>query len=141
MLAGLAACTPARSSSPARVYFVEPQDQATVSSPLQVRLGADNFAVEPAGEVREGVGHLHILVDTACIAPGQGIPKDDQHLHYGKGQLEAELDLSPGEHTLCLQAANGSHIALEGAGMTQSIQVTVVERVAGSKLGIQPDGR
>jgi hypothetical protein len=53
------------------------------------------------------------------------VPKDDTHLHYGKGQLEAELTLSPGTHTLCLQAADGAHIALAGEGMTQRITITV----------------
>jgi hypothetical protein len=35
-------------------------------------------------------------------------------MHYGKAQTEAELTLTPGVHTLCLQAADGSHVALEG---------------------------
>jgi hypothetical protein len=50
---------------------------------------------------------------------------DDTHLHFGHGQLEAELELAPGAHTLCLQAADGAHVALAGAGMTQEIAVTV----------------
>ena len=54
-----------------------------------------------------------------------GIGKDDAHLHYGKGQGEATLDLSAGPHTLCLQAGDGAHIALPGAGMTQKINITV----------------
>ncbi|HSN74327.1 MAG TPA: DUF4399 domain-containing protein [Anaerolineae bacterium] len=46
-------------------------------------------------------------------------------MHYGQGQLEAELTLTPGAHTLCLQAADGAHVALPGAGMTQKINITV----------------
>jgi hypothetical protein len=65
------------------------------------------------------------MVDTDCLAAGQVVPKDDTHLHYGKGQLEAELALPPGLHTLCLQAADGAHIALAGEGMTQRITITV----------------
>lgn len=109
----------------ARVFFTSPNDGATVSSPVKVTMGAENFVVEPAGKVKAGAGHLHIMVDTDCVAAGQVVPADAAHLHYGKGQLEANLALSPGTHTLCLQAADGAHIALAGAGMTQKITLTV----------------
>lgn len=120
----LAACAPAASSQP-RVFFIEPANSATVSAPVQVKLGAENFTIEPAGDVHGGAGHLHIMVDTDCIAVGQVIPKDDAHLHYGQGQLEAKLALTPGAHTLCLQAADGAHVALGGEGLTQKITITV----------------
>lgn len=120
----LAACAPAADSAP-RVFFTSPADGATVAGPVHVTLGAENFTVEPAGEVKTGAGHLHIMVDTPCIAPGAVIPKDDQHLHYGQAQVEADLELAPGQHTLCLQAADGLHTALDGAGLTQTITITV----------------
>jgi hypothetical protein len=107
-----------------RVSITEPLDGATVASPVRVKMAAENFKVEPAGPVAAGHGHLHILVDTPCVAAGQVIPKDDKHLHYGKGQTETELKLTPGKHTLCLQAANGAHVALDGAGLRQTITVT-----------------
>src|SRR5688500_14123003 len=100
-----AACAAPGASVAPRVSFASPADGATVASPVHVVLAAENFTVEPAGEVKAGAGHLHIMVDTDCVAAGQVITKDDQHLHYGQGQLEADLDLAPGTHTLCLQAA------------------------------------
>ena len=125
----LAACSgsdsDSGSDSAAKVFFIEPQDGATVSSPVQVKMGAENFTIEPAGEVNEGAGHLHITVDAPCSPVGQVIPADDQHIHYGKGQTEAELELAPGEHKLCLQAADGIHTTLEGEGLTQEITITV----------------
>jgi hypothetical protein len=124
VLPGLAAGA-SSSAGQARVLFTSPADGATVSSPVKVTMGAVNLIVEPAGEVKAGAGHLHIMVDTDCLAAGQVVPKDDTHLHYGKGQLEAELVLSPGTHTLCLQAADGAHIALAGEGMAQRITITV----------------
>ena len=121
----LAACaTPSASPAP-RVFFASPGNGATVASPVHVTLGAESFKVEPAGAVMAGAGHLHIMVDTACIAPGQVITKDAQHLHYGTGQMEADLELTPGAHTLCLQAADGAHTALSGDGLTQTINITV----------------
>ena len=119
----VAACAPA--ALVAKVTFVEPKNGATVSSPVTVKMAAENFTVEPAGEVKAGAGHLHITVDSECTPAGQVVTKDDAHLHYGKGQVEATLDLSAGPHTLCLQAGDGAHIALPGAGMTQKINITV----------------
>lgn len=108
-----------------RVYFVEPTDGATVSSPVKVKMAAQNFKIEPAGDIHNGAGHLHILVDADCIAANQVIPKDDAHLHYGKGQVEAELDLKPGTHRLCLQAGNGAHQVIAGNALIQTINITV----------------
>lgn len=104
------------------VAFLEPAKGATVTSPVAVELAAFNFTVEPAGEVREGAGHLHVMVDVPCLAPGEVIPKDDQHVHLGTGQTETELTLAPGEHTLCLQAADGIHTALD---ITREVTFTV----------------
>ena len=124
LLAGLAACTSPDPKQP-RVFFTAPSTGATVTSPVKVTMDAANFIVEPSGAVRAGAGHLHIMVDTDCVAVGQMVPKDDKHNHYGQGQKEAELTLSPGTHTLCLQATDGAHVALPGEGMTQKITITV----------------
>ena len=83
----LSACAPVRpAAQPAaapRVYFAELQDGATVTAPVKVVMAADGFVVEPASEtVIEGHGHLHIMVDTDCVAAGQGVPKDETHLHF-----------------------------------------------------------
>lgn len=121
----LAGCAQTQASSGPRVFFTEPKGGASVSAPVTVKMGAENFTVEPAGEVKEGRGHLHIMVDTDCVAPGEVIPKDDSHLHYGQGQMEASLDLAPGVHRLCLQAADGAHRAVQGEGLKHEISVTV----------------
>ena len=92
---------------------------------LNVVMEAQNFTVEEAGQINEGSGHLHIMVDVPCVPVGQIVPKDETHLHYGDGSTEASLELAPGEHTLCLQAADGAHTALPGSGMTQTITVNV----------------
>ena len=125
LVAGLlAACGGAAGPTP-RVFFTAPADGATVSGPVHVTLGSENFTVEPAGAVKAGAGHLHIMVDTDCLKAGEVIPNDATHLHYGKAQLEADLDLAPGPHMLCLQAADGAHTALMGEGLRQQITLTV----------------
>lgn len=122
----LAACSSRAGNEPeGRVFFTNINDGDTVDSPVTVQWSAKNFTIEPAGEVKAGAGHLHIMVDADCIAAGQIVPADDNHLHYGKAQMEATLELTPGEYTLCLQAADGIHTALTGDGLVQVVTITV----------------
>jgi hypothetical protein len=105
------------------VAFLEPANDAQVPSPVTVKLAAYNFTVEPAGPVHPDAGHLHVMVDVPCVAPGAVIPKDAQHVHLGAGQTETELTLAPGPHTLCLQAGDGEHHALP---ITRQLTLTVL---------------
>lgn len=104
------------------VRFSSPQDGATVSSPVKVSMQAFNYKVEPAGDIVEGSGHFHIMVDVGCMEAGEVIPSTDGYNHFGKAQLETELELEPGEYTLCLQMADGAHVATE---LTDEITITV----------------
>jgi len=117
------ATTPAATTPAAQgVKFLEPADGAKVTGKVNVKMEAIGFTIEPAGEVKAGAGHFHIIVDGDCVAPGQVIPKDDKNLHYGMAQTEAELTLGAGSHTLCLQAGDGAHSALD---LTHKITVEV----------------
>ena len=107
------------------VAFVSPTQGMTVTSPFSVTMSVENLTLEPAGEPKAGSGHLHITVNGDCTPAGEVIIKDDTHLHYGQGQSEATLTLPPGAHKLCLQAADGAHIALPGLYATQVITVAV----------------
>jgi len=91
------------------VYFVNIKDGATVKSPVYVQMGVRGKDVEPAGELHEGKGHHHIIIDGESVEQGTMVPKDETHIHYGKGQTSDSLKLSPGSHTLTLQFANGMH--------------------------------
>ena len=109
------------------VRFEQPADRATVTSPFEVVMAASGLVVEPSGEVKDGAGHFHILVNTDFTPAGEIIPDDAQHLHYGQGQTTNALDLEPGEHTLRLQFADGLHTALEGEQYRDTITVVVSE--------------
>ena len=50
--------------------------------------------------------------------------RDRTHIHFGGGQTEADVELTPGEHTLTLQFANGMHQSY-GADWSKTITVTV----------------
>jgi hypothetical protein len=118
------AITPSSAATPA-VRFVTPLDGATVPAKFAVTMAATGLTVEPAGEIKNGAGHFHILVDTDFVEAGEVIVNDTQHLHYGKGQYTTTLNLEPGEHVLRLQFANGAHIALDGPAYRDEITVTV----------------
>lgn len=104
------------------VAFAEISDGDTVQSPVMVEFAADNFTIEEAGEIVEGAGHMHVMVDVGCVEVGEVIPSDDNHIHFGDGSTSAELALAPGEHELCLQAGDGAHTALD---LTDTVTITV----------------
>ncbi len=92
-----------------KVFFLEPKDGGEITGPVKVVMGVEGMAVKPAGEVVEGTGHHHILINRGFMAPGQVIPTDNTHRHFGKGQTETTLNLQPGDYTLTLQFADGLH--------------------------------
>ncbi|MBX3684994.1 MAG: DUF4399 domain-containing protein [Rhodocyclaceae bacterium] len=92
-----------------RVMFLEPVDGATVASEFTVRMGVEGMTVAPAGQLLEGTGHHHLIVDGKAVPKGSVVPADATHMHFGKGQTETTLKLPPGKHTLTLQFADGAH--------------------------------
>lgn len=108
----------------ARVYFIEPKDGATVTSPVHMKFGVDGMTVAPAGTMTPGTGHHHLLIDSKALPEGTVIPANDTSLHFGKGQTEADVPLSPGDHTLTLQFGDGAHRSY-GPDMAQTIKVHV----------------
>jgi hypothetical protein len=106
------------------VSFLEPADGASVASPFKVRFAVNGMEVKPAGEMAAKTGHHHLLINAEPVKSGEPVPFDDKHLHFGKGQTEAEVKLPPGNYVLSMQFANGAHQSY-GAPMSKSIKVTV----------------
>jgi hypothetical protein len=111
----------------AETHFVNIKDGDTVTSPFQVVFGSSNITIAPAGAVAPGSGHYHLLIDTALTPAEQAaaIPKDAQHLHFGKGQTEAVVTLPPGKHTLQIVIGDGKHELHARPVESQVITVTV----------------
>lgn len=109
-----------------KIFFVSPKNGETVTSPLKVKFGIEGMRLRPAGEDLKDKtsGHHHLLIDTGAIALGMVIPKDDKNLHFGKGQTETEITLTPGKHKLTLQFADGGHLSY-GPAQSETIEVTV----------------
>lgn len=113
-----------------RVFFVEPQDGATVRSPVTLRFGVDEYEISPVppGELttaREGLGHHHVGVDTDCLPVGTAIPKANPWVHFGDGKNEMQMQLPPGQHRLTLQIGDDLHRTIEG--LCSTITVTVAQ--------------
>ena len=109
----------------ARVYFISPSDGQVIKGPVTVRFGLENMGVAPAGTAGEGIGHHHLVIDSPLPAMDQPLPKDEKHLHFGKGQTETVLTLAPGKHTLQLVLGDANHIPHEPAVVSERITITV----------------
>lgn len=130
-LAAVAGDTP--SPKGAKVYFVSPQDGATVSSPVRVVFGLSGMGVAPAGVEKEHTGHHHLFIDRPDLGKGPdgkdeleaNIPADDKHKHFGGGQTETTVSLAPGKHTLQLVLGDQNHIPHNPPVKSSIITITV----------------
>ena len=107
------------------VYFIEPVEGATVSSPVTVKFGLKNFGVAPAGVDVPNTGHHHLLVDAPLPDLKMPIAKDANHIHFGGGQTETTIELAPGKHTLQLLMGNAMHIPHSTPVNSEVITITV----------------
>ncbi len=126
---GSAPATSAAVPATGRVFFVEPQDGATVKSPVHLRFGIEKLEILPVpqGDVqtaRAGVGHHHVGVDTECLPPGTVIPKAAPWVHFGDGKNEIDMQLEPGRHKLALEIGDDKHTTLPGLCATITVNVT-----------------
>lgn len=109
----------------AAVFFANLQDGQEVNSPVHIQFGVRAMKVRPSGQVIKGTGHHHIIVDGAeYIKQKNTVPADAQHIHYGGGQTETELSLSPGKHKLSMQFADGVHRSY-GKALSASVEIFV----------------
>ncbi len=125
--AAVPATTAGRHKSPpgAKVYIVSPADGAYVPRTLTVRFGLVNMGVAPAGFEKANSGHHHLLIDTPLPPLDQPIPSDENHLHFGAGQTEATVTLTPGKHTLQLLLGDANHVPHDPAVFSTPITVIV----------------
>ncbi len=135
----VAACggseAPRTSGTPAgatagKVFFVSPKTGATIKPMSTIEFGSTGATVSavPPGQltpeqVRPGMIHYHLGVDTDCLGPGVAIPKADPWIHFGDGKNVIEMSLTPGQHRLAVQAGDDLHRTLPG--MCEVINVTV----------------
>ena len=116
------------SAEDAYVYLISPVDGEVVSSPVTVMFGLNGMGVAPAGIEYPNSGHHHLLIDVEDMPPmNMPIPTDDNHRHFGKGQTEVVLELTPGTHTLQLVFADKNHIPHDPPVVSEKITIRVEE--------------
>jgi hypothetical protein len=109
----------------ARVYFIGLKDGDVLPSKATLRFGLSNMGVAPAGIEKPNTGHHHVLIDTKLPDLNEPIPSDFNHLHFGAGQTEATVTLTPGTHTLQLLLGDESHLPHNPPVMSKPIKVLV----------------
>jgi len=92
-------------------WFSNLEQGAQLESPFLVRFGLTGIGIAAIKQPVARTGHHHLLVDRDLpLDFTEPLPFNDQYIHFGKGQMEAILDLPEGEHTLRLVFADHKHI-------------------------------
>ncbi|MGH9140624.1 MAG: DUF4399 domain-containing protein [Vicinamibacterales bacterium] len=136
MVAGLGVFASAQAKKPAmamkakpKVFFIEPKNGATVTSPVHMKFGSSGIEISPVPpgdlkETRPGVAHYHVGIDQNCLPAGKNIVKGTPSwVHFGDGKDVFDSQLTPGKHKLALQLGDDLHNTLAGA--CQVINITV----------------
>jgi hypothetical protein len=111
------------------VFFVEPKNNATVTSPLHMKFGSAGIEIGavPTGDVktaRPGVAHYHVGIDENCLPAGKTIVKGTPSwVHFGDGKSEFDTQLTPGKHKLALQLGDDLHNTLPGTCSVITVNV------------------
>lgn len=125
-LAGSASAQNKPSPPDARLYIIWPRDgQVIKGGKLWLRMGLANMGIAPAGVDWPNTGHHHVLIDVDPPPPGERIPNDRNHLHFGNGQTEARIELPPGRHTLQLILGDAEHYPFDPVLVSERISVVV----------------
>ena len=115
-------------SSGQALSITTPATLSNVSSPLQVCMSTNGYAVEPAKNgVNPGKGHHHLIIDESIPRDlRQPVAKDDTHIHMGDGSKCKTINLTKGQHTIRALFAQGNHVPYNPP-VTAAVTVTVVQ--------------
>lgn len=113
----------------AYLYIGWPNNEEVISTgggnPFRIWFGLRYMGVAPAGIDVPNTGHHHLLVDTPVPPLDEPIPADENHIHFGAGQTQAELTLPPGRHTLQLIMGDHAHVPHDPPVISRQITITI----------------
>jgi hypothetical protein len=122
------ACSVAFSvSADPKVYFINLEDGDRVESPFLIQFGLSNMGVAPAGTDRKNTGHHHLLINVDDIDLTKPIPSSSNHIHFGGGQTESLVELSPGNYSIQLVLGDMTHTPHQPPIISKKINITVVD--------------
>ncbi len=116
----------ASSAQAADVYFISPADGESTCGEFNVQFGLSGMGVTAAGYDAPNTGHHHLLIDVEELPDlSLPLPKSERVRHFGGGQTEVMIQLSPGTHTLQLVLGNHLHIPHQPLIMSEKINIEV----------------
>ena len=110
-----------------KVYFINLQDGDVLKPPFLVQFGLAGKGIAPAGVDVQNTGHHHLLINVDEIDYSSPIPSTGQHLHFGLGQTETNLDLPSGKYKLQLILGDKHHVPHQPPLASKIIEVTVMD--------------
>ena len=90
-----------------------------------MKFGLRGTGVAPAGMDKANTGHHPLIIDHDLPALDKPIPMDSNHKHFGGGQTETSIALSPGKHTLQLIMGDKTHIPHTPPVISEKVTITV----------------
>jgi hypothetical protein len=110
----------------AYLYIGWPNDGEVIRKRnFRVWFGLRKMGIAPAGVMKPMTGHHHLIIDASPPPMDEEIPADKNHVHFGKGQTETRITLTPGTHTLQLLLGDLDHIPHNPPVMSKKITITV----------------
>lgn len=97
----------------AEAYFSNLEDGARIETPYRVTFGlSGGWGLAPIAKPVAGKsGHHHLLINRDLpLNFKEALPFNEQYMHFGKGQMEAVLNLAPGKYKLRLLLADEKHL-------------------------------
>ena len=95
----------------AESYFTNLKDGGVYEAPFVARMGLSKRGLVPAGKTAGRAGHHHLLINQPLpLDFKKPLPFNEKYIHFGKGQMEALVDLPPGPYELRLLLADQGHI-------------------------------
>jgi hypothetical protein len=92
-------------------FFSNLKSGDVVDSPFVVKFGLSGIGIAAVSKPVSHTGHHHLMIDRELpLDFTQPLPFNDQYVHFGKGQMEAVLELPAGKHALRLVFADDKHI-------------------------------
>ena len=127
-LTGIVQSSVSQQDIPPKLYIISPTDGSTLENPIKIIFGLSGMGVAPAGIEMANTGHHHLLIDLDVL-PDKNlpIPSDEKHRHFGAGQTETSINLTPGTHTLQLMLGDHYHMQHEETVVSKKITINVVE--------------
>jgi uncharacterized protein DUF4399 len=110
----------------AYVYIGKPNNgESFKAGRIKIWFGARNIGVAPAGVTFANTGHHHLLINAPIPPLDEPIPNTKNHLHFGAGQTEAYIELTPGTYTLQLLMGDADHVPHDPPVTSRKITIHV----------------